>query len=84
MTKTNDNQGYLIYARKSTDDCENQKNSIDYQIAQSFYLAKNHNIKIARFTLDGFCENGIIKEKHTAFKTSGITLTKVLARCTGT
>lgn len=70
------NKGYLIYARKSTDDCENQKNSIDYQIAQSLSLAENHNITIAQFTQDGFCGDGIIKEKHTAFKTSGIEMKK--------
>jgi len=77
MPNTNSyNKEYLIYSRKSTDDCENQKNSIDYQISQSLYLAKNHNIPIAQFAQEGFCENGIIKEKHTAFKTSGIQMKK--------
>ena len=40
------------------------------------HLAQNQNLKIAEFTQDGFCDNGIIKEKHTAFKTSGIKLKK--------
>jgi DNA invertase Pin-like site-specific DNA recombinase len=70
------NAQYLIYARKSTDDSDNQKNSIDYQISQSLHFAQNHDRAIAPLTIEGFCEDGIIKEKHTAFKTSGITMKK--------
>ncbi len=72
MNKTN-KEHYLIYTRKSTDDADNQKNSIDYQTGQCLRFAENHNLKIAsEFQEDGFCEDGVIKEKHTAFKTSGI------------
>ena len=64
---------YLIYTRKSTDDADNQKNSIDYQVGQCLKFAAN-KFTAANFTLAGFCENGIIKEKHSAFKTSGLTI----------
>ena len=67
---------YLVYNRKSTDDADNQKNSIDYQIGQGLNLAKNNNLSIAQYSEEGFCENGIIKEKHTAFKTSEISMRK--------
>jgi DNA invertase Pin-like site-specific DNA recombinase len=67
---------YLIYTRKSTDDADNQKNSIDYQIGQCLKYAQDHKLSIAQLNQDGFCENGIIKEKHSAFKTSGIEMKK--------
>ncbi|PIR05504.1 hypothetical protein COV56_02700, partial [Candidatus Kuenenbacteria bacterium CG11_big_fil_rev_8_21_14_0_20_37_9] len=59
---------YLVYARKSTDDAENQKNSIDYQRNQSLNFAIGYQLDIADYTLNGFCKNGIIEEKHSAFK----------------
>ncbi len=64
---------YLIYTRKSTDDADNQKNSIDYQTEQSLKFAKNQSLPIADYTLEGFCRNGVTEERHTAFKTSDIT-----------
>ena len=67
---------YLVYVRKSTDDLDNQKNSIDYQRAQSLNLARNQHLEVANYTLDGFCKNGVIEEKHTAFKTSEMTIDK--------
>ena len=70
---TND---YLVYTRKSTDDADNQKNSIDYQIGQGLKLAEDKDLKIADYAEDGFCEKGIIKEKHSAFKTSEIEMRK--------
>ena len=70
---TND---YLIYNRKSTDDADNQKNSIDYQIGQSLKFAKQEKLEIANYSEEGFCENGIIKEKHSAFKTSELKMRK--------
>ena len=73
MKKSIHSNEYLVYTRKSTDDADNQKNSIDYQNGQCIkYAGKNY--QIADFTLDGFCENGIIKEKHTAFKTAEISM----------
>lgn len=67
---------YLIYTRKSTDDADNQKNSIDYQIGQCLKYADDHELEIAKLDQEGFCETGIIKEKHSAFKTSGIEMKK--------
>ncbi|MFA5163258.1 MAG: recombinase family protein [Patescibacteria group bacterium] len=67
---------YLIYTRKSTDDADNQKNSIDYQIGQCSKYASDHKLDIAQLDQEGFCEAGTIKEKHTAFKTSGIQMKK--------
>ena len=67
---------YLIYARKSTDDSDNQKNSIDYQIGQCLKFAKENGLNIAQINQEGFCQLGVIKEKHTAFKTSGIRMKK--------
>ena len=59
---------YLIYTRKSTDDADNQKNSIAYQKMEGLRLAKNLHLPIASFDLAGFCTSGIISERHTGFK----------------
>lgn len=59
---------YLIYARKSTDDNENQKNSLAYQISEGIRYAKANHLRIASVTIPGFCTFGQIKEKHTGFK----------------
>lgn len=59
---------YLIYTRKSTDDAENQKNSIEYQISENLRFAKKDNLQVAQYSIEGFCENGIIQEKHSGFK----------------
>ena len=45
---------YLIYARKSTDDADNQKNSIAYQTKESFVFAKKEGLPIAPLTVPGF------------------------------
>lgn len=65
---------YLIYTRKSTDDQENQKNSIPYQVDECLRFAKRDKLKIIEVNEDGFAENGVIREKHTAFKTSDLEL----------
>jgi site-specific DNA recombinase len=59
---------YLVYARKSTDEPENQKNSIYYQQAENLKFAGKENLPIAPVSVEGFCANGIIAEKHSAFK----------------
>ena len=59
---------YLIYNRKSTDDAESQKNSITYQKEKNLEFANKSHFKIAKTTLPGFCSEGIISEKHSAFK----------------
>lgn len=59
---------YLVYNRKSTDEADNQKNSISYQRAENTRFAKKENISIAPVTLKSFSSNGIISEKHSGFK----------------
>jgi site-specific DNA recombinase len=59
---------YLIYTRKSTDDAENQKNSIEYQVAECLRFSQRENLPVAQFSYDGFCQNGVIQEKHSGFK----------------
>lgn len=59
---------YIIYSRKSTDDAENQKNSIAYQLFENEKFSKKENLKIASLSIDGFCNHGIIEEHHSGFK----------------
>jgi DNA invertase Pin-like site-specific DNA recombinase len=59
---------YLIYARKSTDDADNQKNSIQYQRAENARFARASHLPIASVTLQGFCTDGVIAERHSGFK----------------
>jgi len=59
---------YLVYNRKSTDEVNNQKNSIEYQKNENTRYAQHHLLPIAPVTLPGFATNGIISEKHSGFK----------------
>jgi len=59
---------YLVYNRKSTDEPENQKNSIQYQKSENTRFAFRENLPVAPVTIDGFCTQGIISERHSAFK----------------
>lgn len=59
---------YLIYNRKSTDEPENQKNSIKYQKSENTRFAYRNQLSIPPITIEGFCTEGIIYEKHSAFK----------------
>jgi site-specific DNA recombinase len=59
---------YLIYNRKSTDDSENQKNSLAYQRMRNIEFAKHAGLSIATLTIPGFCEKGIIDERHSGYK----------------
>jgi site-specific DNA recombinase len=72
MTDRNNTNKYLVYTRKSTNDSNNQKNSIDYQVGQCLKFAENNNLAIAQVDIDNLCSDGIIKERHSAYKTSGI------------
>ena len=68
---------YLLYIRKSTDEPNNQKNSITYQKAEGTRFAQRENLPIAPFTLTGFCVGGIISERHSGFKEDNdLTFTK--------
>jgi len=59
---------YLIYNRKSTDEPDNQKNSIKYQKSENSRFAFREHLAVAPFTVSGFCAEGIISEKHSGFK----------------
>lgn len=59
---------YLIYNRKSTDEPENQKNSIKYQKAENIRFAYKEHLSVASLSIPGFCLDGIISEKHSGFK----------------
>jgi len=58
---------YLVYVRKSTDDADNQKNSIRYQKAETARFSAREHLVIAPLTLPGFCTDGIVSERHSAF-----------------
>lgn len=67
---------FLVYARKSTDEPDNQKNSIKYQRAENTRFAEREKLPLAPITLNGFCLDGVISEKHSGFKESdGVTIT---------
>ena len=59
---------YLIYNRKSTDEPDNQKNSIKYQRAENSRYSVREKLRIAPITLKSFCVEGVISEKHSGFK----------------
>ncbi len=63
---------YVIYTRKSTDDADNQKNSIDYQIAECIRFAEREGYKIANLTIPEFCTNGRIAEHHSGFEEDNV------------
>jgi site-specific DNA recombinase len=68
---------YLVYIRKSTDEPNNQKNSITYQKAEGIKFALRENLPIASLALTGFCVDGIISERHSGFKENNdLTFTK--------
>ena len=68
---------YLVYRRKSTDDKDNQQNSISYQGAETGRLILRDKLRIAPVSLKGLCVDGTITEKHSAFKVNeAIVLTK--------
>ena len=59
---------YLIYNRKSTDEPENQKNSLKYQKSENTRFAFREHIPVAPVTIENFSNNGIVSESHSAFK----------------
>ncbi len=59
---------YLIYNRKSTDEPNNQKNSIKYQRAENTRCASRERLSIAPISVEGFCGSGIISESHSGYK----------------
>ncbi len=63
---------FIIYSRRSTDDPDNQKNSLEHQEAECRRYAKNNKLKISDDTIQGIMEGGVIYERHTAFKSSAL------------
>jgi len=59
---------YIEYNRKSLDEPDSQKNSLEYQKIENARLEKGDQLKIANITIEGFCKNGRISEKHSSFK----------------
>ena len=59
---------YLVYNRKSTDEPENQKNSLSYQKSENLRFAKRENLPIVPITISTFLNNGVISEKQSAYK----------------
>ncbi len=59
---------YLIYNRKSTNDADNQKNSLEYQLNENYSYAEKNNLLISSLTIEGFCNKGVINEKHSGYK----------------
>jgi DNA invertase Pin-like site-specific DNA recombinase len=59
---------YLVYIRKSTDEPNNQKNSITYQKAEGIKFTHREKLSVAPISLTGFCVDGLISEKHSGFK----------------
>lgn len=59
---------FIVANRKSTDEPENQKNSLKYQKAENLRYAEKQGLKIAPLTLKGFCLDGVMSERHSAFK----------------
>jgi site-specific DNA recombinase len=68
---------YLVYIRKSTDEPDNQKNSIAYQKAENIKFAQREKLLVAPITIAGLCADGVISEKHSGFKENNdLTFTK--------
>lgn len=61
-------EAYLVYARKSTDDADSQKNSIAYQRAECERYARARGFPVAPVSLPGFAADGVVAEHHSAFK----------------
>jgi DNA invertase Pin-like site-specific DNA recombinase len=59
---------YLVYNRKSSDDTDNQKNSIKYQRGENVRFALRERLQIAALTVEGFATDGVISERHSGFK----------------
>jgi len=59
---------YLIYNRKSTDEPDNQKNSLKYQRDENLRFANRAGLSLASLSLSGFCTDGVIAERHSGYK----------------
>ncbi len=66
------NKEYIIYARRSTDEAESQKNSLEYQEMEARKWCKSRGISISKDTIDPFIRDGVMGELHSAFKQSSL------------
>lgn len=79
-TTSNFKDQYLVYTRKSTDDTENQQNSIGFQVQECQKFCRSNNLPIANASIEGFCVEGIIEEHHSAYKSkSGVDMSATLS-----
>src|SRR3989344_4962142 len=65
---------FLLYTRRSTDDADNQKNSLEYQEAECRRYAATNSITVESNSINGFMEKGVIKERHSAYKASALSV----------
>lgn len=65
---------FLIYTRKSTDDADNQKNSLDHQRRVCREFAGQRDLQVTEDTVSGIMEKGVIAESHSAFTASALTV----------
>lgn len=65
---------YLCYTRRSTDEAQEQRNSIEEQTKVCLEYAKNNGLEIAIDTEEGYVTNGIVEERHSAFKEKDLLL----------
>ena len=66
---------FLIYTRKSTDEPDNQKNSLEYQERECRKYAKLQGLPVTTESIEPILESGIIRERHSAFKSSALSFT---------
>lgn len=59
----------IIYARQSTDEAKSQKYSLDTQQSELQKIAERDNLNLSSDFIPQFMQDGIIREKHSAFKT---------------
>ena len=62
---------YLMYNRKSTDEPNNQRNSIKYQEKENGRYSLQEKLPIADVTLKNFCRSGMISERHSGYLQEG-------------
>jgi len=68
---------FIVYNRKSLDEPDSQKNSLAYQKAENARLQEREQLPIADITIEGFCKDGLVSEKHSSFKEGDdLTITK--------
>jgi hypothetical protein len=57
-----------VYALISTDEWNNQKNSLKYHRSENFKFSQREGLRVAQIALTGFYVDGTISERHSGFK----------------